>query len=140
VEASAPTEDDVTKPVHDDLSRRERQIVDVLYRLGAGSVTDVVGHLGNVSYGSVRVTLSILESKGYVRHRREGRRYIYAPVVAPDVARESALSHLTQTFFSGSPHRAVLALLEASSGKLSDQDLDEIESWIDEARDQGSDG
>ena len=120
---------------HRDLSRRERQIMDALYRLGEGSVRDVLGRMPrDASYGTVRVTLGVLAEKGYVRFRSEGRRYVYTPVVAADAAKRSALGHLMKTFFAGSPGQAVLALLEMSSEDLSERDLEEIRSWIEQVR------
>jgi predicted transcriptional regulator len=122
-------------PVRDPLSRRERQILDLVYRLGEASVADVVSRIDDApSYDSIRVTLGILERKGYVKHRQEGLRYIYVPAVPADEARRSALKHLLGTFFSGSPSRAILTLLDESSGRLSEEELDEIAAWIEQAR------
>ena len=100
-------------PHQNGLSRRERQIVDVLYRLGEAGAAEVVQHLTDrPSYNSVRVTLGILERKGVVRHWRDGARYVYAPTLPPEKARESALRHLVRTFFRGSTSKAALTLLE----------------------------
>ena len=94
-----------------DLSRRERQIMDVIYRLGEAGAAEVVEHLPDrPAYNSVRVTLGILERKGMVRHRREGTRYVYSPTVPAERARDSALRHVVRTFFRGSPSKAVLTL------------------------------
>jgi len=120
---------------HLHLSRRESQVMDVLYRLGSGSVADVVSELTDEpGYNTIRNTLAILERKGYVQHREEGRRYIYAPNGAPDDAQESALRHVVQTFFHGSLPRAVVALLGGAERKLTQADLDEIARAIEEAR------
>ena len=120
---------------HLHLSRRESQVMDVLYRLGSGSVADVVSELSDEpGYNTIRNTLSILERKGYVLHREEGRRYIYAPNGARDDAQESALRHVVQTFFQGSLPRAVVALLGGAERALTQSDLDEIARAIEEAR------
>ena len=125
----------MSKPLHTHLSRRESQIMDIVYRLGEASVADVVRLMPDEpAYNSVRVTLGILEKKGYVRHRKEGPRYLYAPVVAPDTATRSALNHLMKTFFSGSPSKAILTLLDMTSTRLSDDELKEIADWIEEAK------
>ena len=122
-------------PLHTHLSRRESQIMDVIYRLGEASVSDVVARLPDPpAYNSIRVTLGILEKKGYVRHRQDGQRYIYRPAVSPEKATESAVSHLLKTFFGGSPSKAILTLLDMSSERLSDEDLDHLAQWIEHAR------
>ena len=121
------------------LSRLERRIVDALYRLGEGAVVDVTRAMrGEPSHDSIRVTLGILEKKGYVTHRREGPRYIYRPSVPPDRARRQAAGHLTRTFFGGKPSRAILALLDMSSEELSREELDEIAARIERAGRNGS--
>jgi predicted transcriptional regulator len=115
------------------LSRREREIMDVLYRLGEAGVAEVVDRMdSDPGYDSVRVTLGILEKKGHVQHRQEGRRYIYSPTVSHATASRSAIRNVTRTFFRGSPSRAILALLGMS--KLSREELDEIARWIEEER------
>ena len=115
------------------LSRREREIMDVLFRLGEASVAEVVDRMdSDPGYDSVRVTLGILEKKGHVQHRQEGRRYIYSPTVSHATASRSAIRNVTRTFFRGSPSRAILALLGMS--KLSRDELDEIAKWIEEER------
>lgn len=109
--------------------------MDVLYRLGEASVSDVVQRMPDEpSYNTVRVTLGILEKKGFVKHRQEGARYVYAPAVSLEKAKRSAVRHLLQTFFEGSPPKAILAMLGMSSQRLSKEDLDEIAGWIEEAR------
>lgn len=125
----------MSKPLLSQLSRRERQIMDVIFRLGEASVSDVVEHMpDNPAYNTVRVTMGILERKGYLKHRQEGQRYLYAPTVPLDNAKRSAVSHLLQTFFEGSPSKAVLAMLGMSANRLSRKDLDEIAGWIEDAR------
>ena len=122
-------------PLHTHLSRRESQIMDIVYRLGEASVSDVVARMPDPpAYNSIRVTLGILEKKGYVRHRQDGQRYIYRPVVSPEKATESAVSHLLKTFFGGSPSKAILTLLDMSSERLSEEDLDQLAQWIEHAR------
>ncbi len=127
----------MNQPIHTHLSRRESQIMDIVYRLGEASVADVVGHMPDEpAYNSVRVTLSILERKGYLKHRREKRRYLYEPVLAPDTATRSAMSHMMKTFCGGSPSRAILTMLDMSSARLSKQELAEIAAWIEQAKEE----
>ncbi|NIR45621.1 MAG: BlaI/MecI/CopY family transcriptional regulator [Gemmatimonadetes bacterium] len=121
------------KPPQNQLSRRERQIMNIVYRLGEASVADVVDRMdGDPGYDSVRVTLGILEKKGHVEHRQEGRRYIYSPTVPHEKASRSAARSLIHTFFRGSPSRAILTLLGMS--KLSREELDEIARVIEEEK------
>ena len=102
------------------LGRRERQIVEVLYRLGKASVAEVLAELPDPpSYSAVRGMLTLLEEKGHVRHKRDGMRYVYTPAIAPAKARQSALRQLVSTFFEGSPMAAAAALLEMSGEELS---------------------
>lgn len=120
-------------------SRRERQVMDVLYRLGEGSVADVLSLMPNArSYDAVRLTLGTLVEKDHVRHRREGRRYVYWPTVPVDDASKSAIRQLMRTYFHGSPKRALLAMLDESSQRLSAEELDEIAAWIREASEEGT--
>jgi predicted transcriptional regulator len=118
------------------LSRRERQIMDALYRLGRATAVEVREGLSDApSDSAVRTHLRILEEKGHVGHTQEGQRYVYAPTEAPEKASRSALRHLVRTFFDGSPERAVAALLDASD--LSDADLDRMAVLIEQARREG---
>jgi predicted transcriptional regulator len=118
-----------------DLSRRERQIMDVIYRIGEAGAAEVVEHLPDrPAYNSVRVTLGILERKGLVRHRREGTRYVYSPTVPAERARDSALRHVVRTFFRGSPTKAVLTLLDSPSTRLSAEELNELAAWVEAAK------
>jgi predicted transcriptional regulator len=115
------------------LSRREREIMEILYRLGEASAADVVGRMDpDPGYDSVRVTLGILEKKGHVKHRQDGRRYVYTPTVPHETASRSAIRNVLHTFFRGSPSRAILALLGMS--RLSREELDVIAKWIEEER------
>jgi predicted transcriptional regulator len=120
------------------LSRRERQIMDVVYRLGKASVTDVLDRLPDPpSYSAVRALMRILEEKGHLSHEQDGPRYVYLPTVPRDAAQASALSHLVRTFFGGSAEAAVAALLELPENGLSGGELDRLSKLIDEARTQG---
>jgi predicted transcriptional regulator len=125
----------MTQPLQNQLSRRERQIMDILYRLGEAGAAEVVAHLSDrPAYNSVRVTLGILERKGVVRHRREGSRYVYSPIQPAEAVRESALRHLVRTFFRGSPSKAVLTLLDSPSTRLSEEELNELAAWVEAAK------
>ncbi len=120
------------------LSRRERQIMEVVYRGGPAAATDVLEKLPDPpSYSAVRAMLRILEQKGHLRHVVDGNRYVYQPTVSPDRARRSAMKSLLQTFFEGSPEKAVAALLDMSRSELSSEDLDRLSRLIDEAREEG---
>ena len=120
------------------LSRREREILDVLHRLGPASAADVRAALDDPpSDSAVRTHLRILEDKGHARHEQDGPRYVYLPVQSREVAGRSALRHLMRTFFDGAPDRAVAALLDETSADLSDEDLDRLDSLIRRARAQG---
>jgi predicted transcriptional regulator len=120
------------------LSRRERQIMDVVYRLGKTSVTDVLERLPDPpSYSAVRALMRILEEKGHLSHEQDGPRYVYLPTVPRDAAQASALSHLVRTFFGGSAEAAVAALLELPENGLSGGELDRLSRLIDDARGQG---
>jgi predicted transcriptional regulator len=126
------------KPSLDNLSRRERQIMDVIYRAGQATATEVLDGLPDPpSYSSVRALLRILETKGHLRHVADGPRYVFLPTLAPDRARRSALRSLLDTFFEGSPEKAVAALLDASRPDLSDEELDRISTLIANAREEG---
>jgi BlaI family transcriptional regulator, penicillinase repressor len=117
------------------LSRRERQIMDVLYRLERATAAEVQAGMSPApSYSTVRAQLRVLEEKGHVRHEEEGPRYVYIPVVARKTARRSALRHLVETFFEGSAGNAVAALLGGEATELSKEDLDRISRMIEEAR------
>jgi len=119
-------------------SRRERQIMEVIYREGRAAATEVLEKLPDPpSYSAVRALLRILEQKGHVRHVEEGNRYVYFPTVPADRARRSAMRHLLQTFFQGSPEKAVAALIDMSRSELSETDLDRLSRLIDEAREEG---
>lgn len=108
------------KPKSDTLSKRERQVMDVLYRLEQATVGQVLAQFDNhPHYSTVRAQLRVLELKGHVRHQEHGLRYVYFPVVPRDKACRSALRHLIDTYFDGSTEKAVAALLEGEAHKLS---------------------
>jgi predicted transcriptional regulator len=120
------------------LSKRERQIMDVLYRGGSATVADVRRRLADApSYSAVRTMLRILEDKGHVRHHRDGLRYVYTPAIAAEKARRSALKHMIDTFFAGSTSRVMAALVELSRGELDETELATLRRMIDEARKKG---
>jgi len=126
------------KPAPHDLGRRERQIMDVIYGLGKGSVREVRELLPNPpSYSATRTMLNLLEDKGLLRHRREGLKYIYMPTGSPQAAKQSAVKHLIKTFFRGSKVEAAAAILDSSSTKLSDNELECLQRLIDKARREG---
>jgi predicted transcriptional regulator len=120
------------------LSRRERQIMDVLYANGPATTAEVLQRLPEPpSYSAVRALLRILEEKGHVTHEQDGPRYVYRPIVERDAARRGALEHLIRTFFDGSPASAAAALLESADGRLEDADLERLSRLIDETRKEG---
>jgi predicted transcriptional regulator len=120
------------------LSRRERQIMDAIYRLGTATAQDVLDQMPDPpSYSAVRALLRILEEKGHVRHRRDGARYVYQPTVPRERARTSALRQVVRTFFDGSAGAAAAALLDLSRDDLSDEELARLQSLVDRARKEG---
>jgi predicted transcriptional regulator len=128
----------MTTQIHQDLSRRERQILDILYRRGRATAAEVQAALPDPpSYSAVRAMLRILEEKKHVRHEHDGPRYVYVPTVARDNAKRSALRHILQTFFDGSTEQAISALLNESSARLSQAELDRLARLIDDARKSG---
>lgn len=129
----------MTRQTHPDLSRRERQIVDILYANGRATAAEVRAALPEPpSYSAVRAMLRILEDKGHVRHVQDGPRYVYVPTVARNNAKRSALRHVLQTFFDGSAEQAISALLDDRSAKLSDVELDRLAQLIARARHTGA--
>jgi predicted transcriptional regulator len=125
--------------LHGDLSRRERQIIDILYAQGRATAAEVQAALPDPpSYSAVRAMLRILEDKGHVRHEQDGPRYVYLPTVTRDNAKRSALRHMLQTFFDGSAAQAISTLLDDSSTRLSDRELDRLARLIDQARRTGA--
>ena len=129
----------MTRALHTVLTRRERQIMDILFRRGRATAAEVMEDLpGEPSYSTVRTQLRVLEEKGHVRHEEDGVRFIYMPAVARHAARKSALRHLVETFFDGSSEKAVAALLGGEGSKLSDEQLDRIADLIAKARKDGT--
>jgi predicted transcriptional regulator len=119
------------------LSRRERQIMDVIYRRGQATAAEVLEDLPDPpSYSAVRALLRLLEEKGHVRHEQDGPRYMYVPTVNRDRARKSALTHVVRTFFDGSATDAVAALLDGE-GKIDREELDRLSAMIEQARKEG---
>ena len=120
------------------LSRREREVMDALYRRGQATVAEVMEDMGHPpTYSAVRSTLRILEEKGHVVHREDGPRYVYVPAVARDKARKAAIDHLVNTFFEGSAEEALVALLKRSDLEMSDDQIERLASTIRRAREEG---
>ena len=123
---------------HRVLSRRERQIMDVLYGLGEAPVSDVRERLPDPpSYSAVRAQMRILEEKGHLRHRQDGARYLYRPTVPRSRARRSALRRVLRQFFDGSREELVAALLEDREGRASREELDRLAELVERARREG---
>ena len=123
---------------HRQLSRRERQIMDVIYQQGSATAAEVMERLPDPpSYSAVRAMLRVLEEKGHLQHEQDGPRYVYKPTVTRERARRSALRHLVRTFFDGSTGEAVAALLDMSDAKLSDVEVDRLARLIDQAKTEG---
>jgi predicted transcriptional regulator len=128
----------MTKEIHQQLSRRERQIMDIIYKLGKATAAEVLERLPEQpSYSTVRAKLRVLEEKGFVRHQEEGPRYVFLPTLARETARKSALKHLIDTFFEGSAEQVVAALLDRKSAGLSEEELKRLAKLIEDARAQG---
>ena len=120
------------------LSRREREIMDVIYRAGRASAAEVLDQLADPpSYSAVRALLRVLEEKGHLRHEEDGPRYVFMPTVPRERARASALRQVLHTFFDGSTEQAVAALLDLSSTKMSDAELDRLSKLIIDAKKEG---
>jgi BlaI family penicillinase repressor len=120
------------------LSRRERQIMDILYQRGKSSASEVREAMPDApSYSAVRAMLRVLEDKGHVKHRSEGLRYVYLPMVAHEKARRSAVKHLVDTFFSNAPEDVVAALLDVSSPRVTREELDRMSEMIERAKREG---
>ena len=123
------------QPLHAVLTKRERQIMDALYRLGRATAGEILEQIpGAPSYSTVRTQLRVLEQKGYVRHTEQGLRYLHEPTVPRHAARKTALKHLVDTFFDGSPANVVTALIGRDAAKLSDEELEQIARIVKAAR------
>ena len=117
------------------LSRRERQIMDILFTQGRATAAEVQSALPDPpSYSAVRAMLRILEEKGHIRHQQDGPRYVYAPTVARENAKKSAIHHVLKTFFDGSASQAISTLLDDDASKLSEAELDRLAHMIERAR------
>src|SRR5579864_4919800 len=129
----------MVKPSHTGLSRRERLIMDILYRRGRATAGEVMEDLsGDPNYSTVRTQLRVLEEKGHIRHEEEGLRYVYVPAVPRHAARKSALRHLVETFFDGSAEQVVAAVLGGEAARLSEDDLKKIAELVAKARKEGA--
>jgi predicted transcriptional regulator len=125
----------MAKSLHVVLTRRERQIMDILFRRGRATAAEVMAELsGEPSSSTVRTQLRVLEDKGHVRHDEEGLRYVYMPAVARTAARKSALRHLVDTFFDGSAENVVAALLGGGGARVSEEELQRIADLVARAR------
>ena len=128
----------MAKTTHSTLTRRERQIMDVLYRHGRATAAEVMAALpGTPSSSTVRTQLRVLEEKGHVRHEEQGLRFIYLPAVPRHAARRSALRHVVDTFFDGSAEKIVAAVLGGEGSRVSDDELQRIADLVDKARKDG---
>ena len=117
---------------HRNLSRRERQIMDVLFERGQASAAEIHAAIADrPTYSAVRAALAVLEKKGHIRHEMQGLRYVWTPRVGRERARKSAIQHLVRTFFDGSVEQAVSALLDEGSARLSESELERIRAMID---------
>jgi len=120
---------------HQNLSRRERQIIDILYRTGRATALEVMEGLPDApGYSAVRSHLATLEEKGHVRHEKDGAKFVFIPTLHAKTAKRSAVLHLVRTFFGGSREQAVAALLEVSPSEFSKEELDRLALLIDKAR------
>ena len=120
------------------LSRRERQIMDIIYQFGQATAAEVLENLPDPpGYSAVRAMLKILEDKGHLRHKQQGPRYVFLPKVSREKAKRSAVKHLLQTFFDGSAASAVATLLDVSRSDLSNADLDRLNRLISQAKKEG---
>jgi BlaI family transcriptional regulator, penicillinase repressor len=129
----------MSKSLHAVLSRRERQIMDVLYRRERATAAEVMQELpGDTSYSTVRTQLRVLEDKGHVRHEVDGPRFVYLPALPRRAARKTALRHLVDTFFDGSAEKVVAALLGGEAARLSEEELQRIADLVSKTRKEGS--
>ena len=120
------------------LSRRERQIMDILYQRGKASASEVREAMPEApSYSAVRAMLRVLEEKGHIRHEAEGLKYVFLPVITRDKAKRSAVKHVLDTFFGGSPEQAVAALLDVSAQRPTREELDRMSAMIEQAKKDG---
>ena len=126
------------RPVTEDLSRRERQVMEILHRRGESTVSEIMEALPDPpTYSAVRSILRILMEKDLITHREDGPRYVYLPAVNTDRARDDALKHVIRTFFDGSAEQAVAAVLRVSDAQLSDTEIEQLRDKIKKARVSG---
>jgi predicted transcriptional regulator len=129
----------MSKKAAESLTRRERQIMDILHRRGRATAHEVLEDLADPpSYSAVRALLRLLEEGGHVKHVQDGMRYVYSPVATRGDARRSALAHVVHTFFSGSVEQTVAALVESKQSKLSREELDRLAALIERAKKEGN--
>lgn len=120
------------KPLENQLSRRERQVMDILFRIGKATAQEVMDEMSDPpSYSAVRALMVTLETKGHVKHGKESRRYVYSPAVAEKKAKRSALKQLLATFFEGRPENLVASLLDPDDQQLSGEQIERIRSLIE---------
>lgn len=120
------------------LSPRERQIMDVLFRRGEATAAEVMAEIPDPpSYSAVRATMRTLEDKGHIVHHEDGPRYVYLPAISADKARKDALQHVVRTFFAGSAEQALTALLEISDARVGNKELERLRKQIQTARNEG---
>ena len=125
----------MTKTTQLKLTRREREIMDILYRRGRATAGEVMQDLtGEPSYSTVRAELRVLKEKGHVRYEEQGLRYVYLPIVPRHEVRQSALRHMVETFFEGSTQKVVAALLGSEGSRISREELDRIAELVEKAR------
>jgi len=125
----------MTKTTQLKLTRREREIMDILYRRGRATAGEVMQDLtGEPSYSTVRAQLRVLKEKGHVRYEEQGLRYVYLPIVPRHEVRQSALRHMVETFFEGSTQKVVAALLGSEGSRVSREELDRIAQLVEKAR------
>lgn len=128
----------MTSSTHLHLSRRERQIMNIIHQFGQATAQEVMDNLPDPpSYSAVRALLRLMEEKGYLRHEQDGQRYIYKATLAREKARKSALRQMVQTFFDGSTEQAVAALLDLNRRQLSGAELERLSQLIEQARKEG---
>jgi BlaI family penicillinase repressor len=126
------------KPKIQELTRRERQIMEVIYQLGEASAVDIVENLpGKPNNATIRTLLSVLEEKGYLQHETVKGKFIYRPTIPLHQARKTALNHVVDTFFKGAEASAVISILKKSDAKLSEDDVDLILDLINKSRNEG---
>jgi predicted transcriptional regulator len=120
------------------LSRRENQIMEILYQRGKASAQDVRAAMPDApTYSAVRALLRVLEDKGHIEHQNEGLKYVFSPVVKRDKAKRSAVKHLVDTFFRDAPEQVVAALLDVSAKRLTNEELDRMAAMIEKAKKEG---